>query len=159
MRVLVISDTHGRSRNLDQILEMEEPFDALIHCGDVEGEEDYIEVVAECPAYIVAGNNDFFSQLPREIEEDLGGHRIFVSHGHYYGVSIDLGRIREEGIARGADIIAFGHTHKPVVKQKDGVTLINPGSLSYPRQSGRRPTYMIMDLEENGEVSCTIHEL
>ena len=45
----------------------------------------------------------------------------------------------------------FGHTHKPYLETKDGVTILNPGSLSYPRQEGRRPSYMIMDIDEAGE--------
>ena len=54
------------------------PIDALIHCGDVEGEEDYIAELAECPSYIVAGNNDYFSVLDREMEFELGGSRYFL---------------------------------------------------------------------------------
>lgn len=45
----------------------------------------------------------------------------------------------------------FGHTHKPYLETKDGVTILNPGSLSYPRQEGRRPSYMIMDIDEAGK--------
>ena len=41
----------------------------------------------------------------------------------------------------------------------DGVTLLNPGSLSYPRQEGRRPTYMIMDVDNKGRAKYTLHEL
>lgn len=159
MKILVISDTHGKSENLDYVLEKVKPIDALIHCGDVEGREDYIEAMAECPVYIVSGNNDFFSELPREIEETIGNQKVMVTHGHTYGVSMDLGMLAQEGRAREVDIVAFGHTHKPVVKYRDGVTLINPGSLSYPRQEGRRPTYMIMEIDRQGEVHYTINEI
>ena len=47
-KVLVISDTHGRTENLDKILPKLKPLDQLIHLGDVGRDEDYIEVVAEC---------------------------------------------------------------------------------------------------------------
>ena len=44
----------------------------------------------------------------------------------------------------------FGHTHRPYLGEREGSTPLNPGSLSYPRQEGRMPSYMIMDLEEDG---------
>ena len=42
MKILVVSDTHGRDSGLERAVELERPFDMLIHCGDVEGREDYI---------------------------------------------------------------------------------------------------------------------
>ena len=66
MKVLIVSDTHGRDENLEIAINREAPFDMLVHCGDVEGREFYIEALAECPCSIVSGNNDFFSDLPRE---------------------------------------------------------------------------------------------
>lgn len=159
MKILLVSDTHGKTGNFERVIEKVGKIDGLIHCGDVEGSEDYIQALADCPVYMVSGNNDFFSDLEREAEVDLGGFHIFITHGHYYGVSMDLGRLREEGLARKADIVAFGHTHKPVIKEKYGITLLNPGSLSYPRQEGRRPTYMLMEIDRKGEVHYTINEL
>ena len=40
MRVLVISDTHGYHKNLDRVLELERPYQQVIHLGDLEGDED-----------------------------------------------------------------------------------------------------------------------
>ena len=88
MKILIVSDTHGRDEKLEAAVAVEQPFDYLIHCGDVEGREFFIEALAECPCTIVAGNNDFFSDLPREDEIVLEGHKIMVTHGHNYGVSI-----------------------------------------------------------------------
>ena len=39
------------------------------------------------------------------------------------------------------------------------VTILNPGSLSYPRQQGRRPTYMIMELDKSGKAVFTLKKL
>ena len=100
MKILVVSDTHGRDSGLERAVELERPFDMLIHCGDVEGREDYIEVLAECPCCIVSGNNDFFSDLPREEEITIARTRILVTHGHYYGVSMDLSGIVDEARSR-----------------------------------------------------------
>ena len=46
MKILVISDTHGRDENFDRVLEIEEKPDMLIHLGDIEGSERYIESAA-----------------------------------------------------------------------------------------------------------------
>ena len=72
MRILIVSDTHGLGENLIKALEETAPIDALIHCGDLEGQAEYIRMLAGCPCYMVAGNNDFFSDLPREKEFQIG---------------------------------------------------------------------------------------
>lgn len=149
MRILIVSDTHGRHGGLDRALEQAGDVDMFIHLGDVEGGEDYINAVVDCEKHMVRGNNDFFSDLPREEEFYIGKHKVFISHGHPYYVSLDPEYIREEGESRGADIIMFGHTHRPYLECKSGVTVLNPGSLSFPRQEGRKGSYMIM--ESDGE--------
>ena len=159
MRVLIVSDTHKKHANLITIMEKERPFDRMIHLGDAEGYEDYIAELAGCPLDIVAGNNDFFSDLPREDEILLEGHKIMVTHGHNYGVSMDLYGVSEEAAARGCEIVCFGHTHKPVLEKKNGVLVINPGSLSFPRQEGRRPSYAVMELYKGEEPEIEIRYL
>lgn len=149
MKVLIVSDTHKSHRNLEKIIEREQPFQMLIHLGDVEGGEDYIEAVVECEKHMIRGNNDFFSYLPAEEEFWIGKKKVFITHGHSYYVSMETEQIREEGAARNADIIMFGHTHRPYFEERDGITVLNPGSLSFPRQEGRRGSYMI--LETDGE--------
>ncbi|MDD3338623.1 MAG: metallophosphoesterase [Lachnospiraceae bacterium] len=148
MRVLIVSDTHGRAEQLGSILQQNQPLNYLVHCGDVEGDEDYIRALAGCPVYMVKGNNDFFCDLPREEEFYLGNCKVFLTHGHYYGVSMDLEGIMDEGRARGADIVMFGHTHRPVVEEGKNIVALNPGSLSYPRQMGRKPSYIVMEIDE-----------
>ena len=111
------------------------------------------------PFTLYRGIMIFFSDLQRELEFDLEGHHFFVTHGHNYYVSMDLESIKDEGIARGADVVVFGHTHRPVVKESDGIYLLNPGSLSYPRQEGRRPSYLVITADENDDLCCEIKYL
>ncbi len=159
MKILIVSDTHGRDGNLDIVLNKVRPFDALIHCGDVEGREEHIVSLAGCPTYMVAGNNDFFTELKRELEVDLGGHRLLIAHGHNYGVALDPSGIIDEAHARKKDIVLFGHTHRPVIVYRETVTAVNPGSLSFPRQESRRPSYAIMEIDHRGEAHFTINYL
>ena len=83
MKILIVSDTHKKNENYFKVLEMHHP-DMVIHCGDAEGSEYALSSAAECPVYIVLGNNDFFSNLPREITLDIGPYKVWVTHGHNY---------------------------------------------------------------------------
>lgn len=159
MKILIVSDTHRRDANLKEVLFKVSPIDKLIHLGDSEGSEDYIRQIANCPVHIVSGNNDFFSDLPREEELQLGKYKVLLTHGHYYYVSLDTRSIKEEAKARGFDIVMFGHTHRPVLEIQEEVIALNPGSLSYPRQDGRKPSYIIMEIDQKGEAHFTINYL
>lgn len=156
MRVLIVSDTHKSHRNLERVLREETGIDMMIHLGDVEGAEDYIEALADCPVHMVAGNNDFFSDLPREEEFLIGKKRIFITHGHYYCVGLNEDRLKEEARARGADVVMYGHTHRPSLTEEPDLVTLNPGSIAYPRQMGRKGSYMIMDMDEDGNLSFDV---
>ena len=147
MRIMIVSDTHGRHANLDTALKREGGIDMLLHMGDVEGGEHDIEAVAEFPLHMIAGNNDYFSYLPKEKEIQIGPYRVWMTHGHSYCVSMDTRRLREEARARKVNIVMFGHTHKPYLDIESDVMVINPGSISYPRQEGRRATYIMMEID------------
>ena len=159
MRILIVSDTHRRNENFLQVIETENPFDLVIHCGDVEGSEYVISQAAGCPVEFVQGNNDFFSDLPREKELTIGNYKVWVLHGHNYYVSMNYETIKNEALDRGVDIVMCGHTHRPVVETDGNLTIINPGSLSYPRQENRRPSYVIMELGEDDKPHYTLRYL
>ena len=107
----------------------------------------------------VAGNNDFFSSLPREKEIMAGNYRVFMTHGHYYYVGSGIEDLKREALARGADVAMFGHTHIPLIEYGDGIVVMNPGSISYPRQEGKRPSYILMDIDKKGMAHYEIEYL
>ncbi len=156
MRILIISDTHRQINNYLKVLKKVSPIDMVIHCGDVEGSEHLISERAGCAVEMVTGNNDFFSNLPREKEFLIGKYRVWLTHGHNYYVSMGNETIKQEAIARGMDIVIYGHTHKPVIDIDDHIIAINPGSLTYPRQEERRPSYIMLDLDRGGEIHFNI---
>lgn len=158
-KILVVSDTHKNHTNFEKVLELEKPVDCLFHAGDVEGREWEIEFGSGCPAYIVAGNNDFYSDKPYEAEIGVGSHRVFMAHGHQYYVSMTLEHLKRAAKARGADIVIYGHTHVPYLKIGRKMTVMNPGSLTYPRQEGRRPSYIVLEIDENDRISGGIRYL
>ncbi len=159
MKVLIVSDTHRRHGNLETVLENVGKMDLLIHLGDAEGEEDYIEAIAGCPVEIIAGNNDFFSNLDKEKVILLGKYKVLLTHGHYYNVTVGVERLKEEARERRIDIAMFGHTHRPYLEIGDEIVILNPGSISFPRQEGRKPSYILMEIDDRGEAHFTINYL
>lgn len=159
MKILIVSDTHRRNDNFIKVLEKVSPIDMVLHCGDIEGSEYFFSEAAPCPVEMVLGNNDFFSELPREREFYIGNYKVWLLHGHNYYVSTGNETLKKEARGRGADIVIYGHTHRPVIDIEDGLIAVNPGSLSYPRQDGRRPSYAMMDLDKEGKVHFAIRYL
>lgn len=160
MKILIVSDTHGQEHTLEEALKKTGSIDQLIHLGDVEGGEERIRgLLGKVPAAIVAGNNDFFCDLPDERMFTLEGYRIWMTHGHRYFVHSGTLYLEREARKKGADIVMYGHTHKPVVQKAKGLLVLNPGSLSLPRQEGHRPTYILMELEQGKFPRCEIYSL
>ncbi len=156
MRVLIVSDNHGRMGNFLTVYDKVKPVDMVIHLGDTEGTEDEIAEAIDCPLYAVAGNNDFYTYLPREQEIMIGKHKAFLCHGHYYRVSFTTQVLAEEARRRDCSLAFYGHIHRPVIEYRDGVTIVNPGSLNLPRQENRKPSYVMMDLDRQGEAHFTV---
>lgn len=160
MKILIVSDTHRKNDNYFKILKMHQSLDMVIHCGDTEGSEYALTQAADCPVQVVLGNNDFFSSLPKELEFNIDKYKVWVTHGHTYYVSMSNEPLKQEARARGVDVVFFGHTHRPVIDRTDDkIVLVNPGSLSYPRQDGHRPSYAIMEIDRFGEAHFTISYL
>lgn len=162
MRILIVSDTHGRDGNLYTLLNKIKPLDLLVHCGDIGGSEDDIRQLAGCPVHMVVGNNDFFSMLPREEEFLIGSYHVWLTHGHRQMVSSGNRFLKEEAMRRSVDIVMYGHTHAPkieIARRQGEVTAINPGSLTYPRQEGRRPSYILMELDREGKAHYHLNYL
>ena len=169
MKILIVSDTHRRDGNLQTVIEKTAPFDMLIHLGDAEGSEDRIETWCReqnenCQVHMILGNNDFFSNLDREKDIMIGNYRALLTHGHYYSVSLGPERLIKEARAAGYDIAMFGHTHRPFleVNRKPGekdLIVLNPGSLSYPRQEGHKPSYIRMELDSEGTAHFAVNYL
>ncbi len=159
MKVLIVSDTHRRMENFFKVTDIEAPLDLIIHCGDAEGSEDMIYADAQCHVEIILGNNDFFSDLPREREFSIGRYKVWLTHGHNYFVSTGGQVLKEEAKSKGVDIVIYGHTHRPVIDMEEDIIALNPGSLTFPRQEGKRPSYIIMEVDENNNTKFEIRYL
>ena len=155
-KILVVSDTHGDPSRLIDVIEKEKPFDIMIHCGDAECSEGRLMMLSDTTVYGVQGNNDYFYDYPPRREFEINGVKFYLTHGHMDGVHFGIDKIGYAAKARGASVCLYGHTHIPHNETVGGVLFLNPGSLTYPRQIGRKPSYAIMNISENGETNVEI---
>ena len=148
MKVLILSDTHGYNDTMYEVIDREAPFDMLIHCGDLEGAYDELRTKVNCTLHVVAGNNEYDPDMDRVRVFDIGKYKAVLTHGHRYRLYSDLSSLFYLAAENHADFVFFGHTHVPMIKEEGPVTLINPGSLTYPRQHGRKPSYIVGTIED-----------
>ncbi len=155
-QALIFSDSHGRIDKVLEILKQYPEAEAVFHCGDIEGDDGRLRMATPHPVAIVRGNCDYISSLPPEIVTTFAGKKIAMCHGHNQVIYGGVDALKYWGLEREADIVLFGHTHVPFVEQGSALTVINPGSISKPRQEGHRPSYAVLNVEEDGEISVEI---
>lgn len=148
MKILIVSDTHGYNGNFYKVIEKESDIDYLFHAGDLCGSEDEIRFSVKCPVVMVAGNNDYSFSLSKELDFELNGFRFFLTHGYREHVYFGTDRLVYKAAEKGANVVIFGHTHVPVIQYDEDydMWIINPGSLTYPRQSCRQPSYIVLEI-------------
>jgi putative phosphoesterase len=157
----LISDTHGLLR--PEATRALEGSDLILHAGDV-GSLDLLRQLGEiAPVRAVRGNTDpaeVVAAMPETDVVDLTspngavsregrGPLAYLLHGHR---EIDL-----DPAASGFRVVVFGHSHQPLVQERDGVLFVNPGSAG-PRRFGL-PVSVARLSVEGGEVIAEIIEL
>ncbi len=146
MKILLISDSHGHKDRIPSILERHSEISSVIHLGDYGTDVDAVsETCPFLPTEAVQGNNDRSRIYPSEKLLQLAGRRIFITHGHAYNVGRNLAPLIAKAHLENSEIAIFGHTHIPLVEQRDGVLLVNPGCLFRPR-SLHGATYSILEI-------------
>lgn len=154
MRIGVISDTHGRLRK--EVFDHFEGVRHILHAGDVGSPDLLTELEAMAPVTAVFGNTDGFPLRARtqEVAElELGGQRVVVVHGDRLGSPTPEALRKEYPQAR---IIVYGHTHRPLVEDADGILVVNPGSAGAAR-FGIPPSVAILTLGD--EIGVELLEL
>lgn len=149
----LISDTHGLVRPDVHIALA--GVELILHAGDVGGGDVLQELELIAPVRAVQGNTDppGHPRLPLEVDLELGGVRVHVSHGHELGVPTP-----EKLLARyDADVIVYGHTHKQLVAHADGRWVVNPGAAG-PRRFHLMPSVARMTIRD-GAVAIEVVDL
>ncbi len=147
MKIGVVSDTHRMNKFIDKTIPYLKECELIIHAGDNVIDSKYIHKMTNVGIMAVRGNCDF-ENIEKELLFDVEGKSIFVCHGDTYGVKYGMYEIEKKAREINADIVVFGHTHTPFVKEKDGILYINPGSTSLPRGVDYR-SFMILDILED----------
>ncbi|MCR5700600.1 MAG: metallophosphoesterase [Lachnospiraceae bacterium] len=159
MRILVISDSHGNNEDVKQIIKQVGEIDMFIHLGDVEHGLDYIRSLTDAETHIISGNNDYGLDLPQSDEFMIADKRVFITHGHRFYVGGGVDNLRKYAAQNKYDIVMFGHTHRPFLDVGREVTILNPGSISYPRQDGRKKTFIMIDVDPKGGFHYNVGEM
>ncbi|MFI5310610.1 MAG: metallophosphoesterase family protein [Gemmatimonadales bacterium] len=125
MLIGLISDTHGMVR--PEVHVALAGVGLILHAGDVGGEAILAELAAIAPVNAVYGNTDppGAPGLSRELDLNLGGLRVHVSHGHELGRSPTPAGLVD---AYDADVIVYGHTHRQDVTRVGSTLVVNPGA-------------------------------
>ncbi len=121
LRVGLVSDTHGLLRPEARAFLARS--DYIIHGGDIGSAQILEELAALAPLVAVRGNNDHQAwalRLPETEMMRVGGVFVYVIH--------DISQLDIEPRAAKVRVIVSGHSHKPVVVQREGVLYVNPGS-------------------------------
>lgn len=152
MKVLVVSDNHGSTEELESLVKRhEDEVECMIHCGD--SEFNYNDSVMKPFQLRVRGNCDFDTNYPEQVAETVGGKTIFATHGHLYGVKMNLMNLAYKAEETGADLVCFGHSHQATVHFDANILFLNPGSISLPRKPLIK-TYAIVEwMEKDIQVS------
>jgi hypothetical protein len=152
MKVIVFSDSHGDLANLLKVVKKhQDDADMFIHLGD--GEREFTTLTTLFPSlkmYHIAGNCDYDSLHPSELI--LGADyniKIFATHGHRYYVKYSLEAIKSSARENGCQIALYGHTHQRYNAYEDGLYILNPSSISCPRDS-YKPSYGVIDISKPG---------
>ncbi|HEU4762562.1 MAG TPA: metallophosphoesterase family protein [Gemmatimonadales bacterium] len=145
MRLGIISDTHGLLR--PQVFDVFKEVDHILHAGDLGPPEILTELEAIAPVTAVYGNTDGWdlrARLPQVASIRLDGFDIVVTHGDQLGSPTPE---KLNAAFPDAEIIVFGHTHRPLLTLVDVVvTVMNPGGAG-PQRFDLLPSVGIMELE------------
>ncbi len=145
MRLGVIADTHGLLR--PEVFDVFRGVDHILHAGDVGPLDLLAELEALAPVTAVYGNTDgseVRARVPQVARVELDGFRIVVTHGDQLGSPTPE---KLQAAFPEAEILVFGHTHRPILTLVDTVvTVMNPGGAG-PRRFDLPPSVGILELE------------
>jgi putative phosphoesterase len=139
----LVSDTHGLVRR--EIFDALRGVQLILHAGDVGGSSVLDELAAIAPVQAVYGNTDVGGDpnLHAHLAIQIGGLSVHVSHGHETGSPTPTKLLSRYA----ADIIVFGHTHKPLIERSGRRLVVNPGAAG-PRRFNLKPSVARMTLTQ-----------
>ena len=146
----VISDTHGLLR--PDVHDALTGVELILHAGDVGGDEILDELALIAPVRAVYGNTDAPGQprLRDAVEVTIDGVSIHVSHGHELGSPVPAKLLERYA----ADVVVYGHTHRPLIARADRRLVLNPGAAG-PRRFDILPSVARLTIA-NGQAEAEL---
>lgn len=138
MKLLVFSDSHGRTASMERAIELERP-DHILHLGDCVRDVQKLERF-HIPVTQVPGNCDSPRGLPEILTPTFCGKKIYMTHGHLHGVKMTYMRAVYAAMEAEANLLLFGHTHRADCFETRGLWVMNPGAC------GTGGTYGVVEL-------------
>ena len=145
---LILSDTHGNTKETQKLFPLFKENDFVLHLGDGAGEARMIMREYPEKLYACAGNCDFSSPFPLEGVLEVERVRVFYCHGHLYQAKTTLERLVAEAKRRDCQLVLYGHTHEARIDEIEGITLVNPGTMRYPLHQGGSYCYLALHGEK-----------
>lgn len=134
--VVVLSDTHGNAGGIERLDGIFSESDFIIHLGDTSGDGTRIAKKYPDKTFLLNGNCDAMRCGESELVIEIEDIRIFATHGHLYSAKSTLVKLAKRAKELKCKLALYGHTHRAGEDEIDGITLINPGTMSrYSRQS------------------------
>ena len=140
MKLAILSDTHGLLR--PEVVEHLKTADAILHGGDINKQSIVDQLRQYAPLYVVRGNNDkeWAEDIPHDLTITLDGVTFYMVHN----------KKELPATLNGVDVVVFGHSHKYVQEEKNGILWLNPGSCG-PRRFHQEITMTMAELAD-GEI-------
>ena len=135
MKLAILSDTHGLLR--PEVVEQLKTADAILHGGDINKQSIVDQLRQYAPLYVVRGNNDkeWAEDIPHDLTITLDGVTFYMVHN----------KKELPATLNGVDVVVFGHSHKYVQEEKNGILWLNPGSCG-PRRFHQEITMMMAEV-------------
>lgn len=145
MKIVAFSDAHGSKIIVERIMSFNPDADYIISLGDSELPLDLLMDLDILP---IKGNYPRDAGFAYETELEVGKRKLFLTHGHKYGVHKSLKKLLHYGMQNDIDIILYGHTHIARADKVNNLYLFNPGSIKNPR-SKIKPSYLILNITDD----------
>ena len=175
MKLLVVSDIHGRDDLLSRVISLHRSADGILFLGDgirdvsyaecCEGGRFFAGVRGNCDAFFAHGAEYDYSD---ELLLRFGEYTVIMMHGHTHSVKSGIESAAVYASRKGADVLLFGHTHVPMEKYYPEGTdiggyilpralwVMNPGSLGMSRDG--QHSYALMQIK-NGQLLLSHGEI
>ena len=154
MRILVLSDSHGNVENMVRCVELTDP-NVILHLADCRRDAEVLQTrFPSVPMQSVPGNCDWGSVDAPEVLTEYGGVRILMMHGHTRNMKASTLSAVYAAREMGAQILLFGHTHRPLVDYDGSLWVMNPGSVG----RGFPCTYGVVTIA-GGKIDCSTYRI